>query len=104
MVRVGCFNELSCQNKTSRGIRLWETAVMSINQITEECVVTYKNQLSPWCIIRSLPDLQQNIVARFRRRNDAESRLKILQKLTPNAAFSIVFDTSSNDSPQSEEK
>ncbi|HEY9893459.1 MAG TPA: hypothetical protein V6D37_17020, partial [Candidatus Sericytochromatia bacterium] len=71
---------------------------------TEECVVTYKNQLSPWCIIRSLPDLQQNIVARFRRRNDAESRLKILQKLTPNAAFSIVFDTSSNDSPQSEGK
>ncbi len=66
--------------------------------------MTYKNQLSPWCIIRPLPDLEQNIVARFRRRNDAESRLKILQQLTPNASFSIVFDTSSHNSSQSEEK
>ncbi|WP_199348477.1 hypothetical protein [Microcoleus sp. FACHB-SPT15] len=65
---------------------------MSINQITEECIVTYKNRLSPWCIIRPLPNLQRRIVARFRRRNDAESHLKILRQLVPNAPFAIVFN------------
>lgn len=42
--------------------------------------------------IRSLPNLQSTIVARFRRRNDAEAHLKILQRLIPNATFAIIYD------------
>ncbi len=60
--------------------------------------MTYKAQLSPWCIIRPLPNLQRRLVARFRRRNDAESHLQILRQLTPNAPFTIVFDPTSDDS------
>lgn len=54
--------------------------------------MTYLERLSPWCIVRQLPNLQSTIVVRFRRRNDAEAHLQILQRLMPEAKFEIVFD------------
>lgn len=54
--------------------------------------MTYFEKLHPWCIIRQLPNLQRRIVARTRRRNDAEAHLQILRKLTPDIAYEIVFD------------
>jgi hypothetical protein len=54
--------------------------------------MSYFDKLHPWCIVRHLPNLQNPIVARFRRRNDAEAHLQILQRLMPDAQFSIVFD------------
>jgi hypothetical protein len=33
------------------------------------------------------------IIARFRRRNDAEAHLQILKANTPNVPYSIIFDT-----------
>ncbi len=54
--------------------------------------MTYFKRLHPWCIIRPLPNLQTPIVARFRRRNDAEAHLQILQRLIPTATYSIIFD------------
>ena len=53
---------------------------------------TYRVQLTPWCIVRLLPNMQRRIVARFRRRNDAESHLQVLRRLMPNVPFEIVFD------------
>ena len=37
--------------------------------------MTYKTKLFPWCIIRPQANMKQTIVARFRRRCDAESHL-----------------------------
>lgn len=54
--------------------------------------MTDKTQLRPWCIIRPLPNMQQNIVARFRRRSDAESHLQVLRQLLPNTNHTIMFD------------
>lgn len=54
--------------------------------------MSYLDKLHPWCIVRHLPNLQNPIVARFRRRNDAEAHLQILQRLMPDAQFSIIFD------------
>ena len=54
--------------------------------------MTYFEKLHPWCIIRPLPDLQRRIVARCRRRNDAESHLQVLRRLMPTVPFEIVFD------------
>jgi len=54
--------------------------------------VTYFNLLHPWCIIRQLPNLQRLVVARFRRRIDAESHLQIISKLIPNVTYEIIFD------------
>ena len=54
--------------------------------------MTYFNLLHPWCIIRQLPNLQRLVVARFRRRIDAESHLQIISKLIPNVTYEIIFD------------
>ncbi|MBD0346940.1 MAG: hypothetical protein ICV63_19360 [Coleofasciculus sp. Co-bin14] len=56
--------------------------------------MTYFERLHPWCIIRPLPNLQRLIVARCRRRNDAESHVRLLRRLMPNIRYEIVFDVS----------
>jgi hypothetical protein len=63
--------------------------------------MTYKIQLFPWCIIRPLPNMQQTIVARFRRRSDAEAHLKILRLLLPTAPHTtIIFDVTPDTSEE----
>ena len=59
--------------------------------------MTYKHQLSPWCIIRHKPNLQHLVVARCRRRSDAESHLQVLRRLMPTLTFSIIFDITPED-------
>jgi hypothetical protein len=53
---------------------------------------SYRDQIHPWCIVRILPNAQTLIIARFRRRNDADAHLKVLQQLISTAEFRIVFD------------
>ncbi|MCC5622597.1 hypothetical protein LC574_15240 [Nostoc sp. CHAB 5715] len=52
-----------------------------------------KSNSHPWCIIRQLPNIQRLVVARFRRRNDADAYLQILRRLLPAASHVIVFDS-----------
>lgn len=59
--------------------------------------MSYHIQLHPWCIIRCLPQAQTLIVARLRRRNEAEAHLQILQQLSPTAVYRIIFDVSQTD-------
>lgn len=54
--------------------------------------MNYQDQLSPWIIIRLQPNLQHVIVARFRRRSDAEGHLRILKRMLPQMQFVILFD------------
>ncbi len=54
--------------------------------------MSYQQKLSPWTIVRVLPDLQKITVARFRRRNEAEGHLIILNRMMPLAEFAIVFE------------
>jgi len=54
--------------------------------------MTYFEKLHPWCIIRPLPNLQRCVIARCRRRNDAEAHLQVLRRLMPTIPFEIVFD------------
>lgn len=65
--------------------------------------MSYKTQLFPWCIIRPKADIQQIIVARFRRRSDAEAHLQILRQLLPNAPHTIIFDITLDNSKQDSE-
>jgi hypothetical protein len=51
--------------------------------------MTYKDRLSPWCIVLHLPDAQNKIVGRLRRRNDAEEHIRLLRRITPTAQYSI---------------
>ena len=57
-----------------------------------EFLMTYYSQLHPWRIICRLPNAWTLIVARLRRRNDAEARLRILRQLTPTATYHVIFD------------
>jgi hypothetical protein len=41
--------------------------------------MTYADKLSPWCLVRLQSNMQNEVVARFRRRNDAEAHLQIFQ-------------------------
>lgn len=54
--------------------------------------MTYSQQLYPWCIIRLLPDNQRQVVARFRRHNDANAYLQVLYNSTRNAKFVLTFE------------
>jgi hypothetical protein len=59
--------------------------------------IKYQDQLNPWVIYQQLPNLQNlPVVARFRRRNDAESYLKLIQQMKPHAKYAISFDTPKN--------
>lgn len=59
--------------------------------------MTYRDKLNPWCIIRPVSSVQMRIVARFRRRSDAEEHLKILKRLMPDVPFEIMFDIAPED-------
>lgn len=54
--------------------------------------MSYRDQLQPWCVVRFLPDARSIVVARFRRRNDAEAHQRILRQILPTATYRIVFD------------
>ena len=54
--------------------------------------MTYLEKLSPWCIVRLKPNMQNQIVARFRRRSDAEAHLQVLCRLIPNVSFTLIFN------------
>ena len=65
--------------------------------------MTYFNQLHPWCIIRPLPSLQSLVVARFRRRSDAQAHLQILQRMVAGATYEIIFDVTPEPADQTNE-
>ncbi len=54
--------------------------------------MTYVDQLHPWCIIRFLPNMQRRVIARFRRRNDAEAHMRVLRQNAPTLQYAIFFD------------
>jgi hypothetical protein len=54
--------------------------------------VTYAERLSPWCIVRHFPNMEYQIIGRFRRRSDAEAHLQALRRLIPNGTLAIIFN------------
>ena len=54
--------------------------------------MTCNKRLSPWVIVRLLPNMQRVVVGRFRRRVDAEGHLQALQRLMPDVEMIVMFD------------
>ncbi len=54
--------------------------------------MTYFDQLHPWCLMCLLPNLQRQVIARFRRRNDAEAHMRVLRQQAPTVRYEVVFD------------
>ncbi|KAM3107834.1 hypothetical protein [Phormidesmis sp. 146-33] len=61
--------------------------------------MTYRDQLSPWCIIQKLANLQNIAVVRLRRRGEAEDYLKALTRLNPQGDYEIIFDPMDRSQP-----
>ncbi|MEH2259118.1 hypothetical protein [Nostoc sp.] len=58
--------------------------------------MTYIEKLNPWCIVCHFPSMQHQIVARFRRRSDAEAHSQALHRLIPTKCnFHNHFQSSS---------
>lgn len=54
--------------------------------------MTYGKRLSPWVIVRLLPNMRRRVVGRFRTRSDAEGHLQALRRLMPDAEMIVMFD------------
>jgi hypothetical protein len=53
--------------------------------------MTYCEQLKPWCIVRDIPNQENIVVKRFRRRDDAVAYLQVLKQSGRDIAFKIIF-------------
>ncbi len=62
------------------------------DSVSSSDAIAYKKRLSSWAVARLLPDTQQEIIARFRNRSDAEGHLRLLRQLTPDITLMVVFD------------
>lgn len=65
--------------------------VYSLAYIEISGIMSYQADLFPWVIYCRLADMRRLEVQRFRRRNDAEEYLKLVQRLTPEGEFELVF-------------
>lgn len=52
----------------------------------------YRARLFPWAVVRLLPNCQRSILARFRKRNEAEEYWRSVQRVERNWICEIVFD------------
>lgn len=52
----------------------------------------YRDDLNRWLVVRSLCDMQQVVVARFRTQSNADGYLRVIRRLIPDGKFLVVFD------------
>lgn len=52
----------------------------------------YRARLFPWSVIRLLPDYQRSVLARFRKRNQAEEYVRSVKRVNSDWDCTIVFD------------
>jgi hypothetical protein len=52
----------------------------------------YRERLTPWAIVRLLPNMQRLVAGRFRTRSDADGHLQFLRQHIPQGDFIVVFD------------
>jgi hypothetical protein len=62
--------------------------------------MTYSEQLKPWCIVRDIPNQENIVVKRFRRRDDAVAYLQVLKQSARDIAFKIIFNAQNVNIPQ----
>ncbi|MEB3211738.1 MAG: hypothetical protein VKL39_10295 [Leptolyngbyaceae bacterium] len=55
--------------------------------------MTYQEQLNPWTVQNQHPQMGQQVIARFRRRGDADAYLNTMQNLRPGLKLSVAFAT-----------
>lgn len=56
-------------------------------------MMSYRERLTPWTIVRLLPDMQRVIIGRFRSRSDADGHIRFLRQQIPYGSFEVIFDS-----------
>lgn len=54
----------------------------------------YRHRLNTWSVVRLLPNLKTQTIARFRSRSDADGHLQFLRQQLPTVQFAVLFDLS----------
>ncbi|MGJ3250005.1 MAG: hypothetical protein ACFE0J_02570 [Elainellaceae cyanobacterium] len=54
--------------------------------------MNYQEQLNPWVVHQLLPNLTQQTLARFRRRNEADAYLRVMKQMRPHLRFTVAFE------------
>jgi len=60
--------------------------------VGDKFIMTYRDRLNHWAVIRLLPKMQRVVVARFKHRSDADGYAVLLRRLFPDGLFVVVFD------------
>ncbi len=53
--------------------------------------MTYQEKLNPWTVQNQHPNLGQQVIARFRRRGEADAYLNAMQQMRPSMRLSVAF-------------
>lgn len=56
--------------------------------------MTYREQITPWLVVRLLPEMQRQLLARFKSRSDAEGYAQTLRRSQPHDQIVVCFDSS----------
>jgi hypothetical protein len=88
------FLENAKRSKSEASLAPWKSSGLALApiRIGDLSIMTHRERLSPWIIVRLLPSLQRIVVGRFRNWSDADGHLRILQQLIPTGEFIIAFD------------
>lgn len=72
----------------------WSPQALALAPIThgDKSIMPYRERLSPWVLVRLLPNMQQVTVAQHRSRSDADGHLEIIRRLMPNDKFVVMFN------------
>lgn len=62
-------------------------------------IMSYREQITPWIVVRLLPQMQRRILARFKNRSDADSYAQTLRRLEP-VQILILFDSGEPENPE----
>lgn len=53
--------------------------------------MTYQEKLNPWTVQQQAPNVEDRVLARFRRRGDADAYLTLVKRERPASMLSVIF-------------
>ncbi|MEB3292483.1 MAG: hypothetical protein VKJ24_04930 [Synechococcales bacterium] len=59
--------------------------------------MTYRDRITRWIVVRLLPNLQRETIARFAKESDADGYASVLRRLEPDQQFIVLFDPEKTD-------
>ncbi|MGV0026165.1 hypothetical protein [Phormidesmis priestleyi] len=58
----------------------------------DKFIMTYRERITPWIVVRLLPHVQHLIIRRFHARANAQEYAKLLRRYATDSEFEVMFD------------